>query len=388
MGIDSLLLVDDEPLMLQFLAEVLRRRGYAPVLAENGKKALSYLREQTFDLIITDMKLPDLSGMDILKKAKENSPETAVIVMTAYGTIENAVEAMRCGAFHYLLKPFTPDAIEIAIEKAQDHLKLVRENSYLRKECMTEKRHSKLVATSPQMQKILNDIKKIAKSNASVLVHGESGTGKELVAATIHAHSLRAAHPYIRVNCAAIPDTLLESEFFGHEKGAFTGAINKRQGRFELADKGTLFLDEVTEIPLTLQPKLLRAVQELEFERVGGVKSLKVDVRMISSSNRDLKKAIEEKVFREDLFYRLNVIPIHLPPLRERREDILPMAEHFLSQFCIENGHLKKNLKTNAKKMLLDYRWPGNIRELANVIERAVVLDDSAEIDSAHLYLD
>lgn len=378
MTIESVLIVDDEPLILHFLAEVLKRKGYDPQLAENGKKALAFLKEENFDLVITDMKLGDLTGIDILRKAKENHPETAVIVMTAFGTIENAVEAMKLGAFHYLLKPFTPDVIEVFLEKAKEHLKLVRENTFLRSEV---NKSSTLVAESEKMKKILADIKKIAKSNASVLVHGESGTGKELIASSIHAHSLRANAPYIRVNCAAIPDTLIESEFFGHEKGSFTGALTKRQGRFELADKGTLFLDEVTEIPLTLQPKLLRAIQEQEFERVGGTKPLVVDVRFISYSNRDLKQAIEDKIFREDLFYRLNVIPIHLPPLRDRREDILPLADHFLTLFCKENGVKKKWLSSESKKRLLEYAWPGNIRELGNVIERAVVLETGTEID-------
>jgi two-component system response regulator AtoC len=386
MSLESVLIVDDEPLMRAFLAEVLKRKGYRFELAENGKKALSLIKEGNFDLVITDMKLPDLTGLDILKKAKETIPGVIVIVMTAFGTIENAVEAMKLGAFHYLLKPFTPDSIEIALEKAKEHQKLVTENAFLRKEATGGA--SQVIAHSPQMKKILEDVKRIAKSNASVLVHGESGTGKEMIAALIHNHSLRAAKSYIKVNCAAIPDTLLESEFFGHEKGAFTGALNKRVGRFELADQGTLFLDEVTEIPLQLQPKLLRAIQELEFERVGGSKTVGVDVRLISSSNRDLKKAIDEKIFREDLYYRLNVIPLHLPPLRERSEDILPLADYFLEKFSRENKFKKKTLNASAKKKLLTYAWPGNIRELANVIERAVVLDPGLEIDPEHLFID
>lgn len=383
--IERVLIVDDEPLMLHFLAEVFKRKKVAVTLAENGKQALSLLKVQEFDLVVTDMKLPEMTGIEILKMAKQRHPETVVIVMTAFGTVENAVEAMRLGAFHYLLKPFTPDAIDVLFTKASEHVHLVQENTFLKE---STQKTSKIVAYSSKMKKILEDVKKVAKSNASVLVHGESGTGKELIAATIHQHSPRSASPYIKVNCAAIPDTLLESEFFGHEKGAFTGAAQRRLGRFELADKGTLFLDEVTEIPLALQPKLLRAIQELEFERVGGSKPVTVDVRMVSSSNRDLKKAIEEKVFREDLFYRLNVIPIHLPPLRERVEDILPLAEYFLERFCLENHFKKKTLRGVCKKKLVEYPWPGNIRELANVIERAVVLDDAAEIGSEHLYLD
>ena len=245
-----------------------------------------------------------------------------------------------------------------------------------------------IIAESPIMKKLLEEAVRVAKSQASVLIHGESGTGKEVIAGAIHAHSMRASNPYIRVNCAAVPDTLIESEFFGHEKGSFTGANAKRLGRFELANGGTLLLDEVTEIPLNLQPKLLRVVQEQEFERVGGTRPVSVDVRLISTSNRDLKEAIEEKVFREDLFYRLNVVPIHLPPLRERKEDILPLVDYFLGKFCAENGKKKKTLTKKAKEKLVNYPWPGNIRELANVMERVVVLDFGEKIEPAHFTLD
>ena len=270
MRIEKILVVDDEELMRQFLSVALERKKYIVDVAKNGKEALSLLKKNTYELLITDMKMPDLSGIEVLRKTKELAPQTLVIVMTAYGTIENAVEAMRLGAFSYLLKPFTPDALETLIEKAAEHYALVQENIYLREEVSSKRLPTKLIAESPLMKKILCEAIQIAKSQASVLIHGESGTGKEVVAATIHAHSLRSKNPYIRVNCAAIPDTLIESEFFGHEKGSFTGANTKRAGRFELADKGTLLLDEVTEIPIGLQPKLLRVIQEQEFERVGG----------------------------------------------------------------------------------------------------------------------
>lgn len=385
MQIEKILIVDDEELMRQFLAETLKRKNYGVEVAKNGKEAIALIKKNTYDLLLTDLKMPELSGIELLRKTKEISPQTLVIVMTAYGTIANAVEAMHLGAFNYLLKPFTPDAIETLINKAGEHLSLVQENIYLREEVSSKRSSLKFIAESPLMKKVLGEAVQIAKSQASVLIHGESGTGKEVVASFIHAHSLRAKNPYIRVNCAAIPDTLIESEFFGHEKGAFTGANNKRAGRFELADKGTLLLDEVTEIPIGLQPKLLRVLQEQEFERVGGSKPLSVDVRLISTSNRNLKNAIQEKVLREDLYYRLNVIPIYLPPLRERKEDILPLARYFLEKFCIENRKAFKQLSKNAEKKLLAHSWQGNIRELTNALERVVVLDFSKTIEADHL---
>lgn len=387
MTIETILIVDDEPLILGFLEETLKRQRFLVDVAANGKQALSLLKKNTYDLVLTDLKMPDMSGMEILRFTQEVSKQTVVIVMTAYGTIENAVEAMRSGAFHYLLKPFTPDTIETLIKKADEHLALIHENQYWRSEIQKEV-SSPIIVESPIMKKILDETSKIAKSQASVLIDGESGTGKEVIAGAIHAHSLRANRPFIRVNCAAIPDTLIESEFFGHEKGAFTGASSKHVGRFELADKGTLLLDEVTEIPITLQPKLLRVIQEQEFERVGGTKPVSVDVRLIATSNRNLKEAISEKIFREDLYYRLNVVPIHLPPLRERREEILPLVHHFLHKFCCKNKQKIKTLTPAAQKKLLEYHWPGNIRELANVIERVVVLDRDPIIDVSHFQLE
>lgn len=388
MGIERILVVDDESLMRQFLAEALQRKGYAVDVAINGKEALSLLKKQTYDLVITDMKMPDLTGIDLLRKVKELSSQTLVLIMTAYGTIENAVEAMRLGAFNYLLKPFTPDAIEALIEKAGQHLMLLHENTFLREELANQKKFTGVIAESPSMQKILSEAIRIAKSQATILINGESGTGKEVVAAVIHSHSSRAKSPYIKVNCAAIPATLIESEFFGHEKGAFTGANNKRLGRFEMAHGGTLLLDEVTEIPITLQSKLLRAIQEQEFERVGGSRPVAVDVRLISTSNRNLKEAVAEKSFREDLYYRLNVVPIYLPSLRERKEDIIPLANHFLNSLCKQNQKLAKELSAAAEKKLLEYSWPGNVRELANVMERTVVLDFGQKILPSHLYLE
>ena len=388
MAVEKILIVDDEVLTRNFLVEALKRKGIDATAVESGEKALKLLQEQSFDMMITDMKMPGLSGMDVLLKIKDLSPRTLVIVMTAFGTIENAVEAMRAGAFHYLIKPFSLESLIANIEKAGQHMALVEENYYLRQQLGTNRYTRRVIAESPLMKQILKDVERVSKSHASVFVTGETGTGKEVIAHLLHYHSSRADQPFIKVNCAAIPETLVESEFFGHERGAFTGANQKRLGRFELANKGSLLLDEITEIPLSLQAKLLRVTQEQEFERIGGVKPIKVDVRLISTSNRDIKEAIANKVLREDLYYRLNVIPIWLPPLRERQEDILPLAEYFIERACLEDHLEKKKLSVDAQKKLLSYPWPGNIRELANVIERSVIMDQNKIIQADHLCLD
>lgn len=389
MYIEKVLVVDDELMMRQFIAETLTRKNIEVVTAENGQKALAALKHQTFDLIFTDMKMPDMTGIDLLKKAKELSPQTVVVIITAFASVENAVEAMHFGAYNYLIKPFTPDTIEALLNKIQEHRLLIEENSYLRSQIPshgTSSQHS-VIAQSPAMKAILEDVARVAKSNASVFLTGESGTGKEVIASAIHALSLRADRPFIKVNCAAIPETLVESEFFGHEKGAFTNAHAKRLGRFELANHGSLLLDEITEVPILLQAKLLRALQEQEFERIGGTRPVKVDVRILSSSNRNIEEAIERKVLREDLFYRLNVVPIHLPPLRDRKEDILCLAEHFIEKFCTESHTPIKTLAEATKDKLYNYQWPGNVRELANIIERAVVMGPEDIIKPESIYL-
>ncbi len=388
MAIEKILIVDDELLMRNFLVEALKRKGYETTAVENGEKAVKLVQESAFDMVITDMKMPGMTGIDVLTKVKELSPSTLVIVVTAFGTIENAVEAMKLGAFYYLIKPFSLESLMANIEKANQHVVLVEENHYLRQQVSANRYARHVIAESPAMQQVLKDIERIAKSNASVFINGETGTGKEVIAHLVHYSSPRANQPFIKVNCAAVPDTLVESEFFGHEKGAFTGAANKRLGRFELANGGSLLLDEVTEIPLVLQSKLLRVTQEQEFERVGGTKPIKVDARLISTSNRDVKEAIANKVLREDLYYRLNVVPLYLPPLRERKEDIIPLAEHFIEQMCRENHFDSKKLSESAKRKLIEYRWPGNVRELANVIERSVVMDPGKIIQGDHLYLE
>lgn len=390
MTIEKILIVDDEVLIRNFLAEVLERKNFSVSTAENGQKAINMLKKQSYDMVLTDMKMPEVTGLEVLRKVKELHPRTIVIIITAYGSIENAVEAMKLGAFNYLIKPFSPDTIEAVIHKAQEHLSLLDENDYLRKEVQGNHCRSmnKIIGQSLVMKNIMQEVKRVAKSQASVFINGESGTGKEVIAHAIHYNSPRKDQPFIRVNCAAVPETLIESEFFGHEKGSFTGASLNRRGRFELADGGSLLLDEITEIPISLQAKLLRVIQEKELERVGGSKLIEVDVRIISTSNRNLKEAIEEKIIREDLYYRLNVIPISLPPLRDRRDDIVPLADYFLQKMCVENHKAPKKLSLDAREKLLAYHWPGNIRELANIIERAVVLDLSDEVSASQIYVE
>lgn len=390
MTIERVLIVDEKSIHRTCLYDLLRKRQSEVFSADNGPGAVQLLHHQPFDLILCDLNIRGSSGLEFLKTAKAHSPQTPVILTTEVGCIESAVEAMRLGAFNYLLKPFHPETLETMLDRVEEHIDLLQENCFLRGEISSHSDHKKhlLIAESSMMKQILSDVSKIAKSSSSVFISGESGTGKEVIAHAIHSQSHRSTQPFIKVNCAAIPAALLESEFFGHEKGAFTGALHRKPGRFELSDKGTLLLDEVSEIPLELQSKLLRAVQEMEFERVGGIRPIKVDVRLISTSNRSMKAAVEEKLFREDLYYRLNVVPIHLPPLRERKEDILPLAEYFLNRLCRENQQSPKQLDPNARRKLIDYHWPGNIRELANVVERTVVMNTTRLIEAHQVYID
>lgn len=384
MSINKILIVDDEFLIRQFLKDTLEKK-FDITLAENGSEAIELLKKESFDLVITDYKMPIKTGLDVLKFIKEKDPSTVVIMMSAFGSIENAVQAIKLGAFNYLIKPFSPESIETMIEKIIKNQKIIKENQYLREATSP---FPNIIASSKEMKDLLKNIEKIAKSDASIFISGESGTGKEVIAHLVHYLSKRAKRPFIKVNCAAISSNLIESEFFGHNKGSFTGADQTRVGRFELADGGTLLLDEVTEIPNTLQPKLLRALQEREFERVGGTRPIKVDVRFISTSNRDMKEAISSGIFREDLFFRLNVLPINIPPLRERRDDIIPLANHFLKYFSKKNLKNIKTLSKEAEEKLFSYSWPGNVRELANIIERVVVLDLGEEIKDNNLHLE
>ncbi len=368
----NILLVDDDKLVNEFIGETLRRTRHEVTTVFSGEDARRLLEQSTYDIVLTDIKMQRISGMDLLRFVKTHAPDTVIIMMTAFGTVQNAVEAMKLGAFDYLVKPFSPDEIELVINRAHDYVVLRSENQRLRAE--VNEKYKTLVGTCDQMTKIFQLIKDVAPSRSTVLISGESGTGKELIARAIHYHSERIEGPFIKLNCAALPEGLMESELFGHEKGAFTGAIRQTRGRFEMADTGTLLLDEISEIPLTLQGKLLRVLQEREFERVGSGTPMQVDVRIIATTNRNLKKEIAEGRFREDLFFRLNVIPIEVPALRERPDDLPLLVDHFMKKYCAETGKVINGVDDAAMRLFRNYHWPGNVRELENFIERAVVI--------------
>ena len=384
MSIEKILVVDDDSLSRDFVVETLRQADYEVSAAANGAQAVEKLQDEVFEVVITDLRMPDLSGLELLQQAKAAAPQTTVVIMTAYGTVETAVEAMRNGAYDYLLKPFTPDQLELVLSRIGEHQALLDENRYLRAQFGRDE----VVGESPGMQEIYDKVSMVAPSRASVLIQGETGTGKEVLARLIHYNSPRRDQPFIKVNCAALSENLLESEMFGHEKGAFTGAAEKRPGRFELADGGTLLLDEISEISPGLQAKLLRVLEEEEFERVGGAKTIKVDVRIISTTNLDLRQQIDEGLFREDLYYRLNVVPLVLPPLRARREDIPLLAEHFLEAFCRDNHKRIRTISKATLELLCAYDWPGNVRELRNIMHRAVVLNNSETLRPEHFACD
>ncbi|UCC80876.1 MAG: sigma-54-dependent Fis family transcriptional regulator [Candidatus Zixiibacteriota bacterium] len=375
-----ILIVDDEELVRDFISEVLLRMGYAPLAAPTGEKAIEYLEKSEYDLVVTDYKMPGLSGDDVLKKAIELWPDCRVIMLTAFGTIDHAVEAMKLGAHDYITKPISPDHLEVVVNKALEYKSLRIENRNLKKEIGEKYSFENIVGRSAVMRDIFELIRRASPSDSTILINGESGTGKELVARAIHYNSARADAPFIKMNCAALPEGLIESELFGHEKGAFTGAIRSTRGRFEMADGGTLLLDEISEIPRALQAKLLRVLQEKEFERIGSGQTIRVDVRVIATSNRDLKDEVSRGDFRDDLYYRLNVIPIDMPPLRQRMEDMPLLADYFLNKYCQKIGIPTKTLNEKAMQMLLSYLWPGNVRELENVIERAVVISKNQEL--------
>ncbi len=372
-----ILVVDDEELMRDYLYETLKRKGYNVEIAKNGKEAIKILEDNNYNLVITDMKMPEITGMDVLRFVKEKTPDTFVVVLTAYGTVENAVEAMKIGAYDYLMKPCTADEIEILVDRVKNFQNVIAENKLLKSQLFTKYDLSSIIGISKPMKKIFELIKTVAKTKATVLITGESGTGKELVARAIHYNSPRRDKPFIKMNCAALPEGLVESELFGHEKGSFTGAIRQTTGKFGLADGGTILLDEISEISLNLQAKLLRVLQEKEFERVGGSQTIKVDVRVIATTNRDLLKEIANNNFREDLYYRLNVFPIKMPPLRERKEDIPALVNHFIEKFSLENGVPIRKIHKDALEKLMNYDWPGNVRELENTIERATIISKS-----------
>ncbi len=375
-----ILLVDDEPLSLETIVELLREEGYEVHLVSNGKEAIAEVQQKDYDIVVTDLAMPEMNGMEVLAYMSENYPDTTVIVLTGVGTIENAVGAMKQGAFDYLTKPAKIDEILLVLRRAQELKDLKDENVLLRSQLQAQYRFDKIIGQSAPMQNLYRIIKRVARTDSTVLITGESGTGKELIANAIHYHSDRKDKPFVPINCGAIPEELLESELFGHEKGAFTGAFKDRKGRFELADKGTIFLDEIGEMSPKLQVKLLRFLQETKFQRIGGSRTIQVDVRIIAATNKNLEKAVAEGTFREDLFYRLNVIPIHVPPLREREGDGPLLVHHFLKKHCEKKEIPQKRISNDALECLESYAWPGNVRELENVIERLIILTDGDEI--------
>jgi len=381
----SILVIDDKESMRQMLAKTLESEGFEVDTARDGERGLDKAKEKRFDLILTDLKLPKMDGLEVLSSIKDLDPEVAVIVMTAYGTIETAVQAIKQGAFDFLTKPFDVDHLHVLIQRALENRRLLAENVLLREELAHNLGFTEIIGKSEKMKEVTRLVKKVASSDTTVLLLGESGTGKELFARAIHSLSPRKSGPYVAINCAAIPRELLENELFGSERGAYTGAVTRKMGKFEIAEKGTIFLDEIGDLDIALQAKILRVLQEKRFERLGGTKTINIDVRVIAASNFDLKKAIEKKNFREDLYYRLSVFPIHIPPLRERREDISELADFFIRKYCLEMKKEKKSLSKEALSLMDKYHWPGNVRELENTIERAIILCEGKKILPEHL---
>ena len=381
----KILVVDDEAIIRESLRDWLADAGYEVFTAENGSKALELIEKEKLGIVIADLVMPGMDGIELMKKAKEIQPSIEVIIITAYASIPTAIAAMKEGAYDYIEKPFCPERAELLIQKLAEHRKIVEENLSLRQRLEERHHFESIITKSSKMQRVIELIKVVAKSNATVLITGESGTGKELVARAVHSHSPRMGRPFVAVSCGALPESLLESELFGHEKGSFTGAYAQKKGKFEFANRGTLFLDEVGEMSGNIQVHLLRVLEEKEFTRVGGNEPIKVDVRVISATNKDLKRAIANGEFREDLYYRLNVVTIELPPLRERKEDIPLLAQHFLNKFALENDKEVTGFSPEATKSLLDYDWPGNVRELENAVERGVILAKGSLVTVADL---
>ncbi|BCO08042.1 sigma-54-dependent Fis family transcriptional regulator [Desulfolithobacter dissulfuricans] len=379
------LLIEDELSMRLGVSHALTAAGYEVTACEDGNEGLEALNEHGYDLILTDLRLPGLSGMEILTEAREICPETGVIIITAFPEIHTAVSAIKKGAFDYLSKPFTNEALLIVIERYFSYRELQLENDRLKETIKEKSQSDHFIGESSAMKAVFDRLATVAPTDVPVRIQGESGTGKELVASALHNLSQRKDKPYLKINCAAIPEDLLESELFGHEKGAFTGAVQEKKGKFEVADGGTIFFDEIGDMPLGLQAKLLRVLEDQEITRLGSHKSTKVNVRTIFATAKDLKKAIKERTFREDLFYRINVVPIHLPPLRERGEDITALAEHFLKIYSAKYGKEGLDISPDAYKSLLAYDYPGNVRELKNAIERAVLLSTGSHIHVTHL---
>lgn len=377
----GILIIDDEESIRDSMTQVLRKEGYRVKSVVEGKEGLRLFQDEAFEVVFLDLKLPGIKGMEVLSRIKETRPETPVIIITGYASIDSAVEAMRRGAFDYMAKPFTPEELRVISKRALEGRRLLYENIYLRCEPVAQPEFDLVVGKSRVMREVLDIVRRVSPTESTVLITGESGTGKELVAREIHRHSLRRQAPFVVVDCGALVETLFESELFGHVKGSFTGAHETKHGRFEVANGGTIFFDEISNIGLNIQAKLLRVIQEREITRIGSSKPIKVDVRILAATNENLADGVRNGKFREDLFYRLSVVPIHLPPLRERREDVPPLVDHFLGKY---NKKVKKKLEgisPRAVKALMEYDWPGNIRELENTIERAVVLSKTNGID-------
>jgi len=381
------LLVEDKDSLRTMLRHALEAQGHAVVEARDETEAIKEMRQARPAVVLTDLKLPNGDGFGVLRAAKELDPDLQVVVMTAYGSIQDAVSAMKEGAMEFLAKPVDPDHLSLMVARALAHRRVLTENMVLREELAEKRGAPRIIGDDPTLRSVLQHLHRAAGTDATVLLEGESGTGKELFARALHALSPRQDGPFIAINCAAIPETLLETELFGHEKGAFTGAANRKPGRFEMAHRGTLFLDEIGDLPLTLQAKILRALEEKQFERVGGTQSLHVDVRVVAATNRNLKTRVAERQFREDLYFRLSVFPIQIPPLRERSDDIMTLAHHFVDRFCRDVNKKPLLLSDGAVEELRNYSWPGNVRELQNCIERAVILTEGDTIQPRHLSL-
>ncbi len=384
---ETILVVEDKESMAAMLKETLEAEGYGVLVARDGPEGIRLLREHKVDLVLTDLKLPKKNGIDVLKFSKEENHMRPVVIMTAFGSVETAVEAMKGGAFDFITKPFDTDHLLMLIRRAIETQRIVTENILLKEEFAAQLGLPRIIGKSEKITAVAQIIQKVAPTKTTVLLVGESGTGKELFARALHNLSSRQQYPFVPINCAAIPRELLESELFGHEKGAFTGAESKKLGKFELADKGTIFLDEIGDMDIVLQSKLLRVLEDGQIERVGAEKSVKVDVRIIAASNKDLEKAVEEKKFREDLYYRLNVFPVRIPPLRERREDIPLLVEYFINKYAMELKTPSVSFSSDVLDSLCNYYWKGNVRELENAIERAIILSDGGTITLEHFAL-
>lgn len=390
MAIDrtAILVVDDEENLRNLLSKILSDGGHVVETAADGEAALAKYKASRFDLVLLDLKLPKLDGMSVLRGIMEHDPDALVIIITAFSTIDTAIEAIKLGAYHYVGKPFRPEELMIVVNQAFERGRLVKENRKLQQELMRTFKFEGIVGDSPRMHGVLQLAAAVAPTDATVLIYGETGTGKELLARSIHFQSTRAAGPFVVVNCGAIPETLLETELFGHEKGAFTSAITSRVGRFERAQDGTIFLDEIGDMSVAMQVKLLRVLAERVIERVGGSKPIDVNARVVAATNKDLKKAIGEGQFREDLYYRLAVMPVELPPLRERKEDIQALAYHFLNKYAVAFGKRIKGFTPAAMKKLRSHQWPGNVRELEYAVQRVVILATKELIDVEEIWLD